>query len=183
VAVIKGLKRGSITPSYPGYQNLVAELPGRHFIVRMQNLFSFDLSQPSPNFEEGKSGGKTRLRLSFDNRSVANAIIHFPVQKLLTFYSIFTANLLVPKHLRQTLDSCSQMTPIGAEGQVKQLGSRLLRSGRMKVSTVKRAKELFVAGVGLERRGSVAQDGAQSIHTGGRLRVRAEGFCHHARAQ
>jgi hypothetical protein len=35
-----------------------------------------------------KKSGKKKLRLSFDNRSVANPVIHLPLQKLLTSCSI-----------------------------------------------------------------------------------------------
>lgn len=82
---------------------------------------------------------KIKLRLSFDNRSVAKAVIHFPLRKLFTFYSIFS-NLLSPENFGQALDATCQMPAIGAERNIQQLCSRFLGRRGMQVSAFKGAE-------------------------------------------
>jgi len=57
---------------------------------------------------------KRKLRLSNDNRSVANAVIHFPRQKLLTFCSVFT-DLLSPQNFSQALNAAREVPAIRTE--------------------------------------------------------------------
>jgi hypothetical protein len=82
---------------------------------------------------------KTKLRLSNDNRSVAKGIIHFPLQKVLTFCSIFP-DLLPPQNIREALDAASKMPPISAEWEIEQFGGQLLGRGGMQVRLIKGAE-------------------------------------------
>jgi len=86
---------------------------------------------------------KTKLRLSLDNRSVANTVIQFPLQKLFTFCSVFT-DLLPPKDFSQALDAARKVPPVGTERQVKQFCSSLLGGGGMQVGVFEGAEQLLV---------------------------------------
>ena len=120
---------------------------GGTFIVCLQKRFSSVPFQPASivGFVGGKDG-EIKLRLSNDNRSVAKAIIHFPLQKLLTFCSIFT-NLLSPQNFSQALDATCQMPAIGAEWKVKQLRGRLLCGRRMQIGRLEGLEQFFISGM------------------------------------
>ena len=86
---------------------------------------------------------KRKLRLSLDNRSVAKAVIHFPLQKLLTFCSLF-ADLLPPQDFRQALNAAGEMPAICTEWKIKQFCRGLLRGRRMQVSRFKCLEQFFI---------------------------------------
>jgi hypothetical protein len=116
---------------------------------------------------------KIKLRLSNDNRSVANCLIQFPLQKVLSFCSIFTGlfgsciaeriqpavqlleehcgliftDLLPPQDLRQALYAAGEMPAIGTEGQVEQFRGSLLSGCGMQVGGLQGLEQFLIPGV------------------------------------
>jgi hypothetical protein len=93
---------------------------------------------------------KIKLRLSFDNRSVAKAAIYFPLQKLLTFCSIF-ADLLSPQNFCQALDAAREMSAIGTEWKVEPFRRSFLCRCRMQIRLIQGAEQLLIPRVGSQR--------------------------------
>ena len=60
------------------------------------------------------------------------------------------ADLLLPEHLRQPLDTSREVTAIRAEGQVQLFGGHFLRGRRMKIGMIEGAIKLFIARVRLQ---------------------------------